>query len=175
MSGKNRHLRGDINAIIAPVHSYHEVEAGDLMVLNAVAGMCGTGGTADNYAFPFDEVKTAAASGAVASAGFIYTYFLGVAMEDSPSGVTENITIAQSGVFRYPMHSAYIGSAVTIGALVSAVSNTLAAGVSEQVVCTNATSPVSSTAYLGYIVKTESGASFVDFELRTPYMYGRAS
>jgi len=171
MSGKNRYLKGDINPIIAPVHSYHTVEAGDFMVINKVAGMCGVGQTADNYAFPFSEVKTAGGaggSGTLASQGFIYTYFLGVAMEDSPSGVTENITVATSGVFRHPLHSSLVG-AVTIGALVSAVSNNLAAGVSPQVLCHGAAGAITSTAYLGYIMKTESGASFVDFQLRTAF------
>lgn len=176
MSGTNRHLRGATNDILAPVHSYHTVYAGDFMVLNAVGGITGTGNSADNYAVPFTEAKMAAAS-AENSHYNLYTYFMGVAMEDSPSGVTENITIAQSGVFRYPVHSSFIGGAVTIGALISSVSNTQAAGASPQHVAhgTPAAGTISSTAYLGYIVKTESGASFVDFELRTPKMYGSAS
>ena len=170
MSGKNRHLKGDINPIIAPVHSFHAVEAGDLMVLSATPGLTGAGSTADNYAIPFDYTTMEAAS-VEASHQARYYYFLGVAMEDSPSGVTENITIAQSGVFRYPLHESFIGAAVTIGAYVSAVSNSIGAGASAQNVAIGsfATGSVGTTAYLGYIMKTESGASFVDFQLRTAY------
>jgi len=168
MSGKNRHLKGAMNPIIAPVHSYHVVEAGDFMVLDSESGTVGAGLSATNYAIPFDDAKMAAAS-ATNCQRVLYTYFLGVAMEDSPSGVTENITIAQSGVFRYPLHSSFLGAGVTVGSLVSAVSNTLAAGASVQTVAIGAASVIASTAYLGYIMKTESGATFVDFQLRTAY------
>jgi len=169
MGGKNRHLKGKMNTIIAPVRGNHVVSAGDFMVLSAVSGMLGVGDLADNYAAPFSELKTPAASGTLATQGFAYTYFLGVAMEDSPSGVTENITIAKSGVFRYPLHSSFLGAGVTVGSLVSAVSNNLAAGVSPQTIAIGAASIITSTAYLGYIIKSESGASFVDFQLRTAY------
>jgi len=168
MSGKNRHLKGDINPIIVPVHSYHEVEAGDFMCLDAENGVVGAGLDATNYGIPFDETKMANAS-ATNTQRVRYTYFLGVAMEDSPSGVTENITIAQSGMFRYPLHSSFIGAGVTVGSLISAVSDTVAAGASPQHVCIGAASAIASTAYLGYIIKAESGASFVDFQLRTAY------
>jgi len=167
MSGKNRYLKGDINPIIAPVHGSHVVSAGDFMSINKTAGGFGVGWTADNYAFPFAEIQCA--SNSIATAGFLYTYFLGIAMEDSPSGVTENITIATSGVFRQPLHSAYVGSAVTIGALVSAVTGVGTGGVSSQYVTHGTAGAIASTAYLGYIIKTESGASFVDFQLRTAY------
>jgi len=167
MAGRNRYLKGDINPIIVPVHSYHAVEAGDFVSINKTAGGFGIGQTADNYAFPFSEIKCATDS--IAVAGFLYTYFAGIAMEDSPSGVTENITIATSGVFRQPLHSAYVGSAVTVGALVSAVTGYPSAGVSDQYVTHGAAGAIASSAYLGYIVKTESGASFVDFQLRTAY------
>jgi len=170
MSGKNRHLKGAMNPIIAPVHSYHVVEAGDFMLLNATAGALVAGGSADNYAVPFSYTLMAAAS-AEMSAHVRTTYFLGVAMEDSPSGVTENITIAQSGVFRYPLHVTLVGAGVTIGSFVSAVSNTQAAGTSNQNVAvgSHAAGAIDCTAYLGYIIKTESGATFVDFQLRTAY------
>lgn len=85
-------------------------------------------------------------------------------MESSPSGVTENISVAKAGVFRYPL---YRNGAVTVGALISAVSTlTAGTGVSKQAVFMSSTAP-GSTAYLGYVVKTESGASFVDFQIRT--------
>jgi len=171
MASQNRHLKEDINSIIAPVHSYHTVEAGDFMVLNNVGGLGGVGVAADNYAWPFDYCLIAAASAHTGSAHAIYTSFLGVAMEASPSGVTENITIATTGVFRYPVHSSLTGGAVTIGSTVHAVSNSLAAGVSPQTIShgSSVAGIISSTAILGFIVKTESGASFVDFRIHTAF------
>ena len=170
MAGRNRHLKGDINPIIAPVHSYHTVEAGDFMVLSAVNRMIEDEISADNYAAPFSAVKPDATHPVATLTNFLWTYFLGVAMEDSPAGVTENITIATTGVFRYPIHPIVAPGAVTIGSKVSAVSSTLTGnGVSAQTVIHGTDAARMCTAYLGYIVKTESGASFVDFALRTAY------
>ena len=168
MSGKNRFLKGDPNTVIAPVHGYHEVEAGDFMVIDGTSGMLGVGTTADSYAVPFKYLKMATAS-AANSHHQIWTHFVGVAMEDSPSGVTENITIATSGVVRYPLHSSQAGTGVTIGAKISSVSNTIAAGASNQFVAIGTAGIITSTAYLGYVTKSESGASFVDFQLRTAF------
>lgn len=170
MAAQNRHLRGDREEVLAPVHGNVVVEAGDLMFLNTVNGLVGAetvggGIAADNYAYPFNKAVNAA----TALTGIqyaIYTNFLGVAMESSPSGTTENISVATNGVFRYPI---YRNGAVTIGSLISAVSNQASnVGVSSQTVYIAATAP-GTTAYLGYIVKTESGASFVDFQIRTAF------
>ena len=171
MAGRNRHIKGDINPIIAPVHSYHIVEAGDFMVLNSTSYYADKGITADNYAVPFNEINGDTTNGGPQQNHWVYTKFLGVAMEDSPAGVTENITIATTGVFRYPMHSMISPSAVTIGSKISAVSPTLTGGngVSQQIVIHGTTGIRVSTAYLGYIVKTESGASFVDFAMYSAF------
>jgi hypothetical protein len=170
MAAQNRHLRGAREEVLADIHGNTVVEAGDFMFRNAVAGSVGSGTVgdgiaADNYAFPFNKAINAA-SVLTGIQYCIYSNFLGVAMESSKSGVTEKISIAKAGVFRYPL---YGKSAVTVGALVSAVSAyDSAQGVSAQCVHQAATAP-GSTAYLGYIVKTESGASFVDFQIRTAF------
>ena len=155
MAGYNRHLKGKTNPQIVDVRGSSAVEAGDLMYRNTV----------DNYAHPFNELVTSTAG--TARENTLYTNFLGVAMETSPSGVTEKITIATSGVFRFPLN---IASAVTIGALVSACSVPGDSGSSAAVVTNNATaSAFGTTCYLGYIVKTESACTYVDFELRTAF------
>jgi len=170
MAGRNRHLKGDINPIISPVHSYHVVQAGDFMALNNTDYMTGVAEAADNYAVPFSELNMDSTHHVATQSQFVYAQFLGVAMEDSPAGVTENITIATTGVFRYPIHPIVAPGAVTIGSKVSAVSSTLTGnGVSAQTVIHGTDAARMCTAYLGYIVKTESGASFVDFALRTAY------
>jgi len=175
MTAHNRHLRGKTNQILADVHGSTVVEAGDLMFRNSIAGLVGDGTAgnaiaADNYAYPFNLARNSASEVCTIVAG-IHTNFLGVAMESSISGVTEKISIATAGVFRYPL---YRNSAVTVGYKVSAVSTFASAadqGVSKQTVYHIATTP-GSTAYLGYIVKTESGASYVDFQIRTAYGSG---
>ena len=165
MTEHNRYLRGDMNEILAPVHGNTIVEAGDFMFRNDVGGSIGAGVSADEYAYPFNLAKNSA-SPLTGIAYAIYTNFLGVATESSPSGVTEDIVIATGGIFRYPNYSL---SAVTIGALVSSVSTPASnLGVSAQAVAIAGVARAT-TAYLGYIVKTESGASFVDLEIRTIY------
>jgi len=173
MAAHNRHLRGNREEVLVDVHGSTVVEAGDLMFRNAVDGSVGSGTVgdgiaADNYAYPFNKAINAA-SALTGIQYCIYTNFLGVAMESSKSGVTEKISVAKAGVFRYPLSR--IG-AVTVGSLISAVSSpSSATGVSNQAVFMSATYP-GSTAYLGYIVKTESGASFVDFQIRTAFSSG---
>lgn len=164
MPNVNRHLRGNTSDILQPVRGVIVVEQGDLMYRNE---------NVSNYAFPLDECKDSTAGTAYENT--IYTNFIGVAMEASPAGVTENITIATEGVFRYPIVAEV--SAVTVGSLVSAVSPASSGGGgSPQHVANNATqSAWGTTAYFGHCVKTESGASFIDFEIKTLTGKGLAS
>ena len=165
MAEHNRHLRGDREEVLVDVKGSTVVEAGDLMFADRTAGVRGVGEDADYYAYPISYAANTGTPGTGIQYG-IYTNFLGVAMESSPSGVTEKISVARAGAYRYPL---YRNGAVTVGALVSAVSTfTSGTGVSDQVVFMSNSAP-GSTAYLGYIVKTESGASFVDFEIRTAF------
>lgn len=168
MSAHNRHLRGDTNDVLVDVHGNVEVEAGDFMFRDGTGGGRGLGISADNYAYPFSSVGNTA-SDETEILNVLYANFLGVAMESSPSGTTEKITIAEDGVFRYPL---YRISAVTIGALVTSVSTaTSTSDTSAQAVCIIGET-LATTAYLGYVVKTESGASFVDFRVRTAFGSG---
>jgi len=167
MAAQNRYLRGDQNTILADVHSFTTIEAGDMLFVFSVDGDRGVNITADNYVFPFTDIKPVSAG---TNHGFTArNQFVGVAMESSPSGVTEKIAVATSGIFRYPQ-ILFKGSAVTIGALVSAGSPAAgsAAGVSAQAVYTGTAYP-GSTAYLGHVVKTHSGATYIDFQINTMF------
>ncbi len=176
MGAYNRHIRGETEDVLGKIHGNVEVEAGDFMFRDAVAlgagegGVRGVGIDADYYVYPFNKA-TNTASLATGVYGSMILTFLGIAMESSPSGVTESITVATNGVFSYPMvHT----SAVTIGALISTVSGTLSAvGVSSQAVA-NLGDSQATTAYLGYTVKTQSATSYVDFQIRTAYNTGLA-
>lgn len=171
MAAHSRFLRGETKEILAPIRGNVVVEAGDFMVRNSTAGMISEAGTTgdgiavDGYAYPFNDVENSATSETSVLA-LLYNAFIGIAMESSPSGVTESISVATDGVFKYPMIGGPGG--VTVGSLVSATSPATGTGVSVQMVARTTTSP-GSTAYLGRIVKTESGASFVDFQIKTIY------
>ncbi len=154
MAGYNRHLREDSEVIGARVRGNVVVENGDLMYWNPN----------DYYAEPFKKIVSATRGDTIS--GIITLGFLGVAVEGSPSGSTETIGIAQAGVMRFPL--AHPGG-TTVGSKVSAVSPAIggSAGVSDQHVSINAVTSTGTTGYLGYIVKTESGASYVDFQMRS--------
>jgi predicted RecA/RadA family phage recombinase len=158
-------LKGNAEEGLVAIHGNIVVEAGDLMFLNTTAGIV-YGVAADNYGYPFTSLTCTTA--ATAREYALISNFLGVAMESSPSGVTENITVTKSGVFRFPLvHKA----GVTVGALVSAVSSaatTSTSGVSDQHVAIVGDAQAT-TAYLGYVTKTQSGASYVDFQIRTAF------
>jgi len=166
MAGNNRYLKGKQSTQLTPVKGNIVIDAGDLLFLNATGGSLGIGKAADSYAYHVSSLIPA--TGLTSAAIILYNNFLGVALESSPSGVTENITVAKSGVFRFPLHPSYIGSSVTIGTSISFVSNELAAGVSNPYVMHINTNP-GCTAYIGYCVKTESAATYVDINIQTAY------
>lgn len=86
------HLRGDTNEILVRVHGNTVINKGTFVVLNHRAGRK-IGVAADYYAYPATWLE-----------GTTPAYFeetlLGVAMKGSKAGVTENIPIAQTGIFR---------------------------------------------------------------------------
>lgn len=152
MSGHNRYLRGNIMEVLAPVRGKHTIEAGDF---------CYYDSGDSNYCTSFAQNKTAGVTRVD-----LFDYFAGVAMEGSPSGTTNNITVATAGVFRYPL---IYDSAVTIGSVVSATSTTAGVGTTAQLVSNSiAEAAGGCTVPLGVIIKTNTSAvSFVDFQLRT--------
>jgi len=171
MSGHNRHLRGATNDVMMPVHGSVVIEPGDLVIINSVRGSCGNASTTlwqeDNYVFPLSYCRTATAGSQFDMQ--LQTTFMGVAMSGSISGITNNIRVASSGIFRYPLNHI---SAVTVGSRVfspTPAGGVLAGGGSVQAVAAAGSQAAGdgSSAALGVIVKTESGASFVDFQLMT--------
>ncbi len=162
----SRHVRGDTGDILMEIRGNVVVESGDMMFLNDTAGDLGATWTADNRAYPFNWARGVTAG--VSAWKTVHDGFLGVAMKASRSGTTEKIAIATKGVFRMDNS---VNGAVTAGALVSAVTAS-GQGVPPQDVYTGVSATMTapaSTAYLGYCVKTESGATAIDFEIRTIY------
>ncbi len=172
MAGNNRIQKGPKDEVRGQVKGNIVIEAGDLLILNDSDGIVGPGSTVvpiDNYVYPFSQMS--ATTGSALIEQYIHQQFIGVAMNGSKSGITETIDVATDGIFRYPIYGA--PSAVTLDARISAVSaHSISSGSSNQFVVNSSdrvTIAEATTAYIGICVKTESGASFVDFTLRTNY------
>jgi len=155
MAAHNRHVKGDIKDFLGDVRGQTVVEAGDFLFQNNYDGLNEYGTqTTDGYVFPFTHFNTA--SPTVELQHLAWANFCGVAMESSPSGVTEKITVATSGEFRYPMAST---SNVTAGLKVAGTSV-----LTDQTIKPFAASAGSSCA-LGVITKTEAGVTYVTFRI----------
>lgn len=155
MSGQNRHLKGDTNEMIMPVRGKTVIEAGDFVYQHSGDSY---------YLLPVSKWKDISTTGACGTD--VALNFAGVALEGSPSGVTENVTVATAGIFRYPLAHK---SAVTIGAIVTAVTNQAGSGSSNQYVENSEILTTGTTIRYGIIVKTQSATSFVDFMLMTKF------
>jgi len=107
----NRHVKWPYWPVEVQVRESTEVEKGDLIFLDEVNNLRNNGSsTANHSAYPFS--KLSGASGTLANNQYLAAYhFLGVAMEGSygPSGseagVTQNIAVATTGHFSFPLKS----------------------------------------------------------------------
>ena len=181
MAAHNRNLRGNTKQIKGPVQGAYVIEPGYLVGVNITDGWYGTAGKTlmkqqDGYIYPLNACRPGigAASPAAVLDNSILHSFAGIALTGSAAGVTNEIVVAIDGIVRFPI---VMGpSAVTIGSRVSAVSGTGSTGTSNEAVAANADADKAgsngTTGYLGIIVKTESGASFVDFKLH-PGLFNR--
>jgi len=105
MADVNRHVKWDTMAISVQVKGSTEVDKGDLMFLDRTNGLRNGGASvADFTAYPFSYIggstKTLASNQDLAADNF-----LGVALYTSDSGVTEQLAIATSGHFKFPLKS----------------------------------------------------------------------
>ena len=86
-----------------PIHGNVKVEKGDLLFLDRADGLRNKGAsTADRYGYPFE--KMSGATRTLASNRLLAAeHFLGVAAWHSDAGVTENLAVHITGLFRYPL------------------------------------------------------------------------
>lgn len=109
-TGTDRHLRGDTNEVMGAVEGNVVIKQGDLVILATTIGAAQQG-SATYKAYPASWCK-----------GVTPTYwassFAGVAMNSSKSGVTEDIAIATTGIFRFPV-STTAGQTTLAGYIVS--------------------------------------------------------
>lgn len=115
MADVNRHVRGAMLAPAVETRGSTVIDKGDLLFLDRVDGLRNNGNsTANDTAYPFETIggstKTLASNQDLAADNF-----LGVAMYDTDSGVTETLTVAISGHFKFPLRSPkthYLGQVV---------------------------------------------------------------
>jgi len=172
MAGQNRYLRGETNEAKAPVHGNVAVNPGDFIILGGVTKtFCNSYvSSADLYAYPLSSVTHLSTKSVV---GAIRLWFLGVAMNGSPLGVTNFISVAQTGFFRYPLYNPTASVyGTTVGLKISCVTPTgVNSGVSTQHVRMQLHG--STSAYLGYCAQDQAGgASSVIFAVRGKYAPG---
>lgn len=162
MSAVNRHLRGDTREVEIPVHGHTVVEKGDFMWINTngyIKSGNGVHTTADWYGFPVSLL------GDCTTAYFVT--FGGIAMKGSESGTTENIPMATAGIFRYPLKAT---TGVTLGQVVAGATSATLTLYDQKVVSKTASEFTDEyETGIGMCVKTEAGATKVDFELITRF------
>lgn len=162
----NRHLYGDMLPVRADIPDSVVVGAGDLILLATnghmlnVAIRAATSGLT-NYCYPWASANTINAS----VTGGVTTPFLGVALDDSPSGSTDTIGVATAGVFEFPLVAQ---TGVTIGKVVQATTS----GFSQRSQTTASYQVLQESGggvSIGYCMKTEAAAKTVRVLLRTKF------
>jgi hypothetical protein len=157
--GNMIHLRGDTQEVDVPVHGNVVVSKGELVFLNQTSGKIKRGLAKDYYGYPASYLT-----------GTTPPYFeynlLGVAMKGSKSGVTDNIPVAQKGIFRAYIKTSSSSQTCKVGMDVAGA--TIGSGVSVSgVTVTVGTSADHDSCRVGRVVKYAYAAHFVDFMLLT--------
>ena len=163
MANENRHLRGATNEIQIPVHGNVVMEKGeDVYIAHHATGIVGA--STDRYGYPASYL--AGVTGAYSEANFV-----GIAMKGSISGVTEDIPVATSGIFRkqIKLGTSATSQAVKVGMTVAGATIG-ASGVSlSGTTVTVGTSSDHTCGKIGKCVKAENAARFVDFMLMSRF------
>ena len=157
MASNNNYLRGDTNEIVVAVHGHTVVEQGDLMVINlSSATMKVVHKLVDYYGFSVSDLS------GINTVKYT-SQFAGIAMNGSKNGVTNNVNIATTGVFRMDLPSA---KTIYSGWPVSGTSSATSIAYNQKIVC-SILSPVASK--IGKCVKNAASATECDFELLTKF------
>lgn len=105
MADVNRHIKWPTWAPAVQVRGSTEVDKGDLIFLDRINGLRDNGNSSgNNSAYPFRTIGGTTKT-LVSNQDLAADNFLGVAMGGSDSGVTENIAVAVSGHFEFPLRS----------------------------------------------------------------------
>ena len=154
----DRHLRGDTNEVMAAVAGNVVIKQGDLIIMELVSDIAQQG-SATYKAYPAAYVSGVGAL--KFGSGFV-----GVAMNSSASGVTEDIPVATTGIFRFPVSpsagqttlAGYIVSGATYGASGTSV-------FSQKVTAEVAASVDLSDARIGMVIRGQTTSTTCDFML----------
>ncbi|MFH0811372.1 MAG: hypothetical protein V2A69_00840 [Pseudomonadota bacterium] len=160
------YLRGQTNEIYVKVHGKTMVKKGELIVL-AQDAQAITGAVADGYGYPVNPYG----KGKGATSNYFANNLAGISMKGSESGVTEDIPVAQSGIFRgqIKLGTSATSKHVYPGAMVSAcsigTSGVSTSGTTFDVITLAATE--FTTGHVGRAVRKQASATHVDFMLMT--------
>lgn len=105
MSDVNRHVKWPYWPVVVEVRGSTVIEKGDLLFLDRRDNLRNRGSsTANQTAYPF--AKLSGPSKTLANNQYLAAYhFLGVAVYDSKTGVTEKLAVGITGHFRFPLKS----------------------------------------------------------------------
>ena len=157
-SAVDRHLRGATNEIMGAVPGNVVINQGDLVILEMVSDIAQQG-SATYKAYPASWSRRAGVT------GFAYG-FAGVAMNSSKSGTTEDIAIATTGIFRFPVTAA-AGQTVLTGYIVSGATFG-ASGAScftQKVVAGPAAGFTVNSGRIGMVIRGQTTSTTCDFLL----------
>lgn len=154
----DRHLRGETNEVLCAVEGNVVIYQGDLVILGSSTGAAQQG-SATYKAYPATWAKGC-------THAYWATHFVGVAMNSSASGTTEDIAVATTGIFRYPVTASngittlagYIVSGATYGASGTSV-------FAQQVTPEAAASVDADDARIGMIIRGQTTSTTCDFML----------
>ena len=162
----NRHLYGAMLPVQANVPDCVAVKPGDLMFV-ATAGRLDlnkalrtkSGNTSYCYPMAAGTTHSSHWSGTTTLAA----RFIGVALDDSPYGSTDTISVATAGVFEFPLAAA---AGVTLGYLAKAKPSGYSAG-SATTASYQLIPQSGGGVSVGWVQKTEVGAKTVRVMIRT--------
>lgn len=115
MANVDRHIKWEKHPVQVEVRGSTVIEKGDLVFVDRVDGLRNNGAsTANNSVYPFSQIggttKTLASNQQLAAENF-----LGMALEKSFSGITEQLAVATGGHVKYPLR---YGKTFSVGEVV---------------------------------------------------------
>ena len=153
------YLRGNTDEIRVPIHGKTVVQKGECVFL-AQDATCLVGAAADRYGYP-------AANLADCTVTYWGDNLLGISMKGSVSGVTEEIPVAQSGIFRGAIETTAVSQTCKVGQSVAGASVGASGVSSSGVTLSVGTGGDHGKAKIGRVVKYGYAANYVDFMLMT--------
>ena len=164
----NRHIYGDMLPVRANVPDSIVVKPGDIMLLcedihkDLLVTHRGKSGLT-NYAYPMSSGQS------TSSIGGVTTPFLGIALDDSPHGSTDTISVATAGVFEFPLAAT---AGVTLGKAIQSIQPTGYSPTANTTASYQVKQESGGGVSIGYCMNTEASAKTARVLIRTKFVPG---